>query len=213
MGLREVKKEQTRRLIADAASRLFFERGFDKVTVAEIAGEAQVAVATVFNYFATKEDLFYSGLDAFGADLVEAVRSRPPGASALAAFRDHLLQSNGHLAELETGGSEALERLRAVSRLIESSPALRTREQNVLARIARSLSTLLADDTGAAVDDVTADVVANALVGVHRALIDHVRRRVLADGPPTGLAAEVDAVTVRAFAVLERGLGDYAAKP
>ena len=59
MGLRELKKEQTRQLIADTAWRLFADRGFDRVTVAEIAREAQVAEATVFNYFPTKEDLFY----------------------------------------------------------------------------------------------------------------------------------------------------------
>jgi AcrR family transcriptional regulator len=65
MGLRERKKEQTRQLIADRAWRLFAEHGFDRVTVAEVAREAEVAEATVFNYFRTKEDLFYSRLEAF----------------------------------------------------------------------------------------------------------------------------------------------------
>ena len=79
MGLRELKKEKTRQLIADTAWRLFADRGFDLVTVAEIAREAQVAEATVFNYFGSKEDLFYSRLDAFGARLTDAVAGRPPG--------------------------------------------------------------------------------------------------------------------------------------
>jgi AcrR family transcriptional regulator len=57
-GLRERKKRQTRQLIADTARRLFAERSFEDVTVAEVAGAADVAEATVFNYFPTKEDLF-----------------------------------------------------------------------------------------------------------------------------------------------------------
>jgi AcrR family transcriptional regulator len=54
MGLRALKKEQTRQLITDTAWRLFVDRGFDQVSVAEIAREAQVAEATVYNYFGTK---------------------------------------------------------------------------------------------------------------------------------------------------------------
>ena len=87
MGLRELKKEQTRQLIAGTAWRLFADRGFDKVTVAEIARQAQVAEATVFNYFPSKEDLFYSRFEAFSARLADAVRDRDPGEPALAAFR------------------------------------------------------------------------------------------------------------------------------
>ena len=79
MGLRELKKEQTRQLIADTAWRLFADRGFDNVTVAEIAREAQVAEATVFNYFRSKEDLFYSRFEAFSARLADAVRDRDIG--------------------------------------------------------------------------------------------------------------------------------------
>ena len=60
-GLRERKKRQTRQLLADTARRLFSERGFEQVSVAEIARAADVSAATVFNYFPTKEDLVFSG--------------------------------------------------------------------------------------------------------------------------------------------------------
>jgi AcrR family transcriptional regulator len=213
MGLRELKKEQTRQLIAETAWRLFADRGFDRVTVAEVAREAQVAEATVFNYFRTKEDLFYSRLEAFGGRLLEAISARDAGEPVLVAVRRFLLESGGLLAQLEAGDPEALERLRTVNRLIAASPALLAREQQAIARSTRSLAELLAAETGALADDVRAQVAANALVGVQRALIDYVRRRVLADDEPARLAADVRKLSQGAFALLEHGLGDYAAKP
>ena len=213
MGLRELKKQQTRQLIADTAWRLFADRGFDRVTVAEVAREAQVAEATVFNYFPTKEDLFYHRLEAFEAGLVEAVAAREVGEPALAAVRRYLLASDGLLAQVEAGDADALQRLRTVNRVIAASPALQAREQQAMARSTDRLAELLAAETGAAADDVTARVAASALLGVQRALVDHVRRRVLADDEPARLASDVRDLGRRAFALLEQGLGDYAAKP
>ena len=213
LGLRQRKKQQTRQLIADTAWRLFADRGFERVTVAEIAREAQVAVATVFNYFPTKEDLFFYRLEAFGAQLVEAVGERPAGEPALAAFRRALMESGGLLAQAEAGDHQALERLRTVNRVIAASPALQAREQQAMARSTDRLAELLAAETGAAADDVTARVAASALLGVQRALVDHVRRRVLDDGEPARLAEDVRDLARRAFALLEHGLGGYAAKP
>jgi AcrR family transcriptional regulator len=214
MGLRELKKEQTRQLITATAFRLFADRGFDRVTVAEIAREAQVAEATVFNYFGSKEDLFYSRLDALGAQLTETVGDRPPGEPALAAFRRALLaQEEGLLAQVESGDAEALARLRAVSRVIADSPALIAREQQAMSRTADALAALLAAEIGAASDDIRPQVAANALLGLHQALIDYVRRRVLAGDDASGLAAEVHNLAAAGLALLEHGLGDYAAKP
>src|SRR6266496_5136190 len=100
-GLRERKKQQTRESIAETARRLFAERGFDDVTVAEVARAAAVSEGTVFNYFPTKEELFYSGMEVFEAKLVEAVRERPPGESVLAAFRRFVLAGSKRLADEE----------------------------------------------------------------------------------------------------------------
>jgi AcrR family transcriptional regulator len=213
MGLRERKKVQTRQLIADTAWRLFADRGFERVTVAEVAREAQVAVATVFNYFPTKEELFFSRLEAFGAGLVEAVAGRAPGEPALAAFRRQLLGAGGLLAQVEAGDDQALERLRTMNRVIADSPALRAREQQAFADTAAALADRLAADTGADSGDLDAQVVANALVGVQRALVGYTRRRVLADEQPANLAADVRDLAERAFALLEHGLGGYAAGP
>jgi AcrR family transcriptional regulator len=213
MGLRELKKRQTRELIAATAWRLFADRGFERVTVAEVARQAQVAEATVFNYFPTKEDLFYYRLETFEAGLVEAVAAREAGEPALAAVRRYLLESGGLLTQAAAGDADARQRLRTVNRVIAASPALQAREQQAIARSTDRLAELLAAETGAAPDDVTARTAANALLGVQRALVDHVRRRVLDDGEPARLADEVRNLARRAFALLEQGLGDYAAKP
>ena len=212
-GLRERKKEQTRQLIADTAWRLFADRGFDQVTVAEVARQAEVATATVFNYFPNKEDLFFFRLEAFGAGLVEAVGARPAGEPVLAAFRRAMLASGGLLTQVQAGDRQALERLRTVNRVIAASPALQAREQQAIARTADALAALVAADTGAPPGDLGAQVAANALVGVQRALVDYTRARVLANQGLGRLTTDVRRAAQDAFALLEHGLGDYAPKP
>jgi hypothetical protein len=160
-----------------------------------------------------KEDLFYSRLEAFGDQLVEAIGARPAGEPALAAFGRFLLDSGGWLRQAEAGDSAALDRLRTVNRLIAASPALLAREQLAIARSTRALADLLADQTGAGPGDIAPRVAANALMGVQRALLGELRRRVLAGEEPARLAADIRASTRQALALLEHGLGDYGAGP
>src|SRR6266511_2668204 len=103
LGLRARKKQRTRQSITDTAMRLFRERGFDGVTVAEIARAAEVAEKTVFNYFPRKEDLVYQRMESFERDLIQALRERAPGESILAAFGRFILQPGGLLADREAG--------------------------------------------------------------------------------------------------------------
>jgi AcrR family transcriptional regulator len=210
LGLRERKKEQTRQLIADTARRLFAERGFEAVTVAEVARAAGVAEKTVFNYFPTKEELFYSRLEAFEEELLAAVRERAPGESILAAVRGFLMAQRGVFAMKGAGGDEeATEQLRTVTRVITGSPALLARERQVFAQYSQALAALVAEETGARNGAIEPQVVANSLLGVHRALIDYVRERALAGAPASQVAREVRARAQRAFELLEEGLGDY----
>jgi AcrR family transcriptional regulator len=212
-GLRERKKQRTRMLIAETARRLFAERGFDNVTVAEIARAAEVATATVFNYFPSKEDLFYSRLEAFEERLLAAIRDRAPGQSVLAAFGAFLLEQQGVLAMRSPGGdAEATEQIRTVTRVITDSPALLARERQAFDRYSRTLAALLEEETGAEPGDVVCRAVANALLGLHRALIDHVREQALAGAPAPRIRRSVRQEAERAIARLEDGLGDFAVR-
>jgi AcrR family transcriptional regulator len=207
LGLRERKKLQTRQLIADTARRLFAERGFEQVSVVEVARAADVSEATVFNYFPTKEDLVYSGLERFEDELLDAVRERPPGGSIVEAVGRFFLQPRGFLAADEP---QAAARLLEISRMIADSPALLARERRILDRYTDSLARLIAEETNASDDDPRPTVVAAALIGVHRALIEHVRRHILAgDHDLERLARSTRSAGKKALALLQHGIADY----
>src|SRR5579883_3285950 len=93
IGRRERKKRETRQAIAAAAMRLFTERGYDHVAIAEIAEAADVSVNTVFNYFPTKEDLFFDRQLEVEEHWSQIVRQRAPGESALTALWRAYLES------------------------------------------------------------------------------------------------------------------------
>src|ERR1700735_5742410 len=87
-GLRERKKARTRQVIADAAARLFAERGYEHVAVSDVAREAEVSEQTVYNYFQTKEQLVIDRDQQVQDRLVELIRARPPRGTAAGASRD-----------------------------------------------------------------------------------------------------------------------------
>ena len=204
-GLRERKKQQTRQLIFETASRLFAERGFDAVTVAEVARAADVSEMTVFNYFPTKEDLCFAGMEFFEERLLEAVRGRAEGVSALAAFRRLVVDGCSRLA-----AEENAEVIAKAAALISRSPALQVREREIVARYTQRLAELLAAETGARPGDVEPWGVASALMGAHRALVAYVRSSALAGRRGPKLAADARLQARRAFARLDSGLADYA---
>ena len=201
-GLRERKKLRTREAIAEAARRLFVERGFDGVSVAEIAREADVSEATVFNHFPRKEDLVFQRLEDFEDELLRAVRDRPDGESIVAAFGGFVLAPRGLLASSDP---EAVPELIALTRLMMESRALQTREREIYERYIRSLADVIAAELSDE-PEIVPWVIANALIGFHRAMIGDVRRQVL-DG--VDLAKIQERVRVggrRALSLLADGL-------
>ncbi|UQU63066.1 TetR/AcrR family transcriptional regulator [Couchioplanes caeruleus] len=88
-GLRARKKERTRDAIADAAISLFLARGFDQVSVSDIAATAEVSKPTLFRYFATKEDLVLHRFADHNGEAAGVVRDRPPDTAPLTALHRH----------------------------------------------------------------------------------------------------------------------------
>jgi AcrR family transcriptional regulator len=199
-GLRERKKQQTRQEIFHASQRLFARHGFEKVTVAAIARAADVSEMTVFNHFATKEDLFYGGMEDFEQQLLEAVRSRRRGQTALDAFRHRVIEGAATLDLPER--AEAIVR---AGRIIAASPSLQARERQIVDIYTERLAELLPGD-------VDATVAAAAMMAAHRALVRFTRRRAAAGERGPALAAAFRTQARRAFGRLERGLGGYAAR-
>jgi AcrR family transcriptional regulator len=209
-GLRERKKQRTRELIAETARRLFAQRGFEAVPVAEIAREAEVSEATVFNYFPAKEDLFYHRLEAFEEELLATIRDRAPGESVLAAFGRFVTLPRGLLASEDP---DQVEHLAAITRVMTESPALLAREQQIYAAYAGALAELLAAETSTSSDDLEPWLVARTLIGLHEALVDYSRREIVAGTRNPTLVRRVRRQAQHALALLAAGLADYGRRP
>jgi AcrR family transcriptional regulator len=196
VGLREAKKQATRREIADTAMRLFVQKGFDHVTVAEVAAEARVSEKTVFNYFPTKEDLFFDEVPERQEALVAAIRNRSPGDSVVAALRR--LQV-GECPRLASPGFATF------ARIIVESPALKAKELEVMALLNETLAVALREELR--IHETDAQIAATMLVGVHWQLFRNARTQALAGRHGPGAVRRLRADLDRAYRLLEEGLG------
>jgi AcrR family transcriptional regulator len=195
MGLREAKKLATRQQIAGAAMRLFVLRGFDHVTVAEVAAAAGVSEKTVFNYFPTKEDIFFDEVPARLKALADAIRSRPAEETVLHALR------RMQLAELPRLVSPGFEHF---ARALEESSQLLAKEVDVMARFAHAIGDLLVEE---GLSERDARIAASLLVGVHRQFFRAARRMALAGKHGPAAVRRLKGDIARAYELLEGGLG------
>ena len=203
-GLRERKKRATRQLIADIATGLFIQRGFDEVTVAEIAEAAGVSKMTVFNYFPRKEDLFLDRHADRLRELEDVVRERLSGESAVAALRRHqheLLAARHPL-------SGAIEGAHGFWLVLRSSPALMTRFHEQEREIGVALAAVLAEETG---DAQRSRMVAGLLAATISSVFATAVGR-LVDGDDAGeVRRDQVAVIDQAFDLVEHGVGGFPA--
>jgi AcrR family transcriptional regulator len=206
-GLRERKKRETREAITRAAMKLFVARGFDAVTVADVADAAGVSEKTVFNYFPAKEDLvFHGGAERLEA-LIEAIRERPAGVSLVTPFREATMR---FLDQVQSGSVDAIA---AVPRLVAGSRSLRDRLFLAWEQEAALLTPVIVDQVGAPEGDLVAAVVARTLAWTHRLVFRSALLRLLAGDDQRAVAADLREDATRAYDLLERGLGGYGLTP
>lgn len=202
-GLRERKKQQTRLAISQVATRLFIERGFDNVTLAEVATAVNVSVNTIFNYFASKEELFFDRGEEVAEEPSRIVRERRADESVIDAIR------RVYLAAIREHTGFFQPHIKPFVATIEASPALKLRERLLYDQGQQRLVQTLLDDPGVATDDTTARVVAALITSVQWMLFREFRDRLLRDEPETKIRAALLRTAERACAVLETGCGPY----
>jgi AcrR family transcriptional regulator len=201
LPLRERKKQRTRQAISDAATELFAERGFDAVTIDEVAAAAEVSKKTIFNYFRSKEDLLFDEVEAAEARLLAAVRTRPDGEPVIAAVRRNALAS---VSRMCSGGDPWIEKM---ARVVAASPSLQAREAEIFDRLGHSLAEVIREEIGAREGDCRPYVAAQAIMAVQRAVSESARGRVLGGQTGRSLATALRNEVERGFALLEEGLG------
>ncbi|HEY1323888.1 MAG TPA: TetR family transcriptional regulator [Streptosporangiaceae bacterium] len=204
-GLRERRKQQTRQMISDIATHLFAERGFDEVTISQVADAAGVAKMTVTNYFPRKEDLVFDRAGAVIGHLAKVVATRAPGESMLAAVRRDYAGAVAR-ADVTLGLSSP-----AFARMIMNSPVLTGRGLEMLNQRELALGDAIAAETGT--DGPQQRLVAALLASVHRVLYAAASERSLAGQPRAEICDFLAVAAAEAFDLLEPSLGSYGIRP
>jgi AcrR family transcriptional regulator len=204
-GRRELRRQETRARIVDAAAELFAERGFDAVSVMEIAKRAGVVEKTVFNHFPVKEGLVFDAAPPMRAALLEAVRRRPSGESVAAAAGSFVVSAVSML-----GSPEAADGVARMARIIRGSRTLQVREREILVELTDSLAGLVSEETGARPGEVEPRLAAHAVLGLYASLLELARDRVLDGVEGQELTAELLYQGRRGLSLLQFGLAGYA---
>lgn len=169
LGLRERKKRETRRTIADAALRLFDRQGFHHTTIAQIAAVADVAPRTVSSYFPVKEELAFPDQRQTIRDLCDRLAGREPGSTALVVLREWINES---MVSWEQEADE----MHLNRRVIEAEPELKAYERIVVGEIMDALRAEIARDLGRDEDDLEPRMAAAATMAVFEVVGDHFKQ-------------------------------------
>jgi AcrR family transcriptional regulator len=205
-GLRERKKAQSRLAISNIATKMFIERGFDDVTVAEVAAAADVSVATIFNYFETKEELFFDREGQVIETLRRFILERKAGETITSLLhREFLAAIDAGVPHLMADGASFL-------RTIEGSSALRARVRLGFEKAEASLAETIAEETEAVAGDPTPQIVAAMLVAIQRTLMESAGAAALRGDAVASTKRRLRQACDRAFVLLEGGMRGYGKK-
>jgi AcrR family transcriptional regulator len=209
LGLRERKKARTRRAISEAAISLFLDRGYDAVSVAEIAAAAEVSKRTLFAYFPSKDDLVLHRFADHEDESARVVRGREPGEAPLAALHRHLRTA---LADRDPiSGLCDVPPVVAFYRLVLETPTLRGAMLQYQTRGEDALTSALLEATPVGPQrELTARLAACQVLTVHRELAHANQIRIHAGRSADDLAPEALAEADHAFTLLRGGLTAYA---
>ncbi|GAA4912944.1 TetR family transcriptional regulator [Streptomyces coeruleoprunus] len=196
-GLRERKKQQTYRVISDTAIALFLERGFDRVSVAEVAAAAEVSKPTLFRYFPAKEDLVLHRFADHRDEAARVVTGRPEGVGPLEALHRHV-RDGLERRDPVTGLSDEPDVL-AFHRLLYGTPSLVARLYAYQAASEEALAEALGGG-------VAARLAAGQIVAVLRVLAEENWRRIEAGEGADAVYADAVAAAETAFRQLRTGL-------
>jgi AcrR family transcriptional regulator len=202
---RELRHQQTREAIVDAAAALFAEHGFDAVSVMQIAQRAGVVEKTVFNHFPVKEGLVFEADPAMRAALLDTVRHRPAGESVAAAAGGFLVAAISQL-----GSPAAATGVAEMARVVRGSRTLQAREREILGTLTEALAEQITAETRPAAGELEPWLAANAILGLYSALLELARDRVLAGAAGPELVEELRTRGQRGLALLQFGLAGYA---
>jgi AcrR family transcriptional regulator len=171
--LRSRKRLATRQGISNAATRLFLERGFDQVTVDEIAAAADVGRMTVFNHFPRKEDMFFDRDEEVREALRDALRQRDPRVSPIEALRllaHRLVEARSPYLEFSADSQGFIG-------TIEGSETLKARARALRDEIAEAVTAALADCVGREAGDPAAHLAGGLLLATWTAALIQAHRR------------------------------------
>ena len=210
-GLRARKKRLMRQQLSDTATRMFVERGFDAVRVAEVAEACGVSEKTVFNYFPTKESLVLDRLEVTMASLRTGLAEPavPPAEAALRIL-DRELSAMTTWLNSQDDPAEAAEAIRRFGDLIRATPSLRAYQSDMMDQFVSLAAEILAARAGMQADDPEPQIAARALLGLWHVQGESLRKHL--SGAPGQVREMVTADVRRAARLIDSGLSSFAVR-